>query len=154
MKKNNVFYKSLLRQANPLELRNPDFSSKCFPSLQSTYSYVIQQLYLNAQYGYVDLVFEIAELYYCTFAEAIELYNNWFKPLFDKRIFYVKLGESSSKSFYRNFIIALHKRTRTEFDPNQFRMAFEQFLKDLEYEKNNKIIKGNEKGTTTEGNPQ
>ena len=148
MKKNN-FIKSLIQQANPLELLNEDGTSKCFSSNYYSYVHVMDEIARIASKGYVDIILILGELYDLTFRQAIDTYDHNLKESLPGRYFFMDYSQVACKSFFRKFIIGLHKRTRTSFDSEAFESAFADFVVKMKQSKTS-IDNGKEK--TTEGN--
>ena len=139
--KSNKFIISIIKEVNPLELPKEDGTSYVFHSMVDCYLHVIKVMCGIATKGYVDLLLIIAELYHCTFTKAKDIYYCHFKRNIPDRIILIMLEEPKAKHFFRKFLISAHGYTNTIFSSDAFETAFEMFKNQLEYERNNKIIK-------------
>ena len=136
MRKNDlIFLKSLIEKVNPLKFRNPDGTSFIYYTRKEVYLYVLCFLHENCLSGFVDINFMLYRLYNLKPRESYLLINRFFAPMGIQEHTVLDPDFVKNKSFYRNFVRALHAMCDTTFDISQFDSAFDEFNNQLEYKK-------------------
>ena len=133
MRKNDLkFLQSLIESVNPLKLSNEDGSSKVFHSYSAVYQFVLESMEEWAVAPYFDIEFILSKMYNRKYTVIHSMYMCYFKPLGIKEHHVVGPDKRALKSFYRDFMRALHSYCETMFDTSQFDMAFNSFMEKKE----------------------
>lgn len=133
-KREYMFMKSAFDIVNPLRLANEDGWSCVFFSKREAYLHLFRFIYRNSSPVYAETEFLLTRLYGERYSKTHSIYMRYFQPLGLHCYEQLDPDIRKCKSFYRDFVRALHSYCETEFDTSQFDLAWNEFVVMVEKE--------------------